>query len=231
MSIKKLLGTGACMVIIGISAGASYGLFQRLTAQVATPANAQSDANAHNTSSDGTASAQFVAASVTTWIPPEKSDVSTPVLDKPATFVQPEPPLLRYASTQTDSAASIAPSLPLFAHIEEEIVFGATPTLKATTETVAAPKKVARNSNAVAREITVASAPRSTITPGTLRRFRGKGEGEQNSSDKDGTFEQQFPPTTALQPAKIRRPTVAATTRATRRSARFRQTWATGVYR
>lgn len=237
MSIKKLLGTGACMVIIGVSAGASYGLFQRLTAQVATPALAQADPAP---AVDNPAAAQFVASNVTTWIPPEKSDVNAPVLEQPTVFLQPEAPLLSYAASTSGTIDSTAPALPLFAHLDDAPLLTTAPAQDAqassTDEVTPAPQKTARKSAPapVAREVVVAAAPRSFTAPGTLRRFRGteneKGETADNS-DQDGVFEQQFPPRTALQPARVRRPTAASTTRATQRNARFRQTWATGVFR
>ncbi len=135
---------------------------------------------------------------------------------------------------QTDGATSTVPSLPLFAHIDEAIVLGTTPALDNDGSTVvAAPKEVARQTQSVATEVIVASAPRELTSPGTLRRFRGTGATGNNKgfSGQDNGFEQNFPPKTALKPVKARRPTTAATKRATQRTARFRQTWATGVYR
>lgn len=226
MSVKKLLSTGACMVIIGVSAGASYGLFLRLTEQVAAPALAQTVSNTQSAPSDTAAQSQFVAAGVSTWTPPVKSDVPTPVLVLPTGVDQPEPPLLRYASITTDKSASIAPSLPLFAHIEDAIV------LDARLQTAVLPSKT-QNARPAAREVVVASAPLGIITPGTLRRFRGQNETNNQTSngDQDGVFEQDFPPTTALQPLQPRRPTPAAGARATQRIDRIRRVWSTGVYR
>ncbi|SFR64955.1 hypothetical protein [Litoreibacter janthinus] len=224
MSVKKLLGTGACMVIIGVSAGASYGLFQRLTDQVATPAVAQSVAASELAPASKIANSQFVAASVTTWTPPEQSEVTPPVLIKPAAFTQPEPPLLQYTTIQTDDAARMSPDLPLFAHIDDAIVVDDTP-----STSVASVKRKPQ-----AREIAVAAAPLGIVAPGTLRRFRGQGETETkgaSNSDQDGIFEQQFPPRTALQPLQPRRPTAAASSRAAQRIDRIRKVWSTGVYR
>lgn len=238
MSIKKLLGTGACMVIIGVSAGASYSLFQDLTGQMATSAVAQTEADVLEAPSTDVASAQFVAAGVTTWIPPEESDVSAPVLDKPAAFVQPEPPLLRYSPVQTNEAASETPATPLFAHIDDAVILGSTPeTSDPDTSSAASATlpKVTSQPQDVAREVIVASAPRASATPGTLRRFRGTGVGlDQNGDLKESEpdrFEESAPTQQAVKPAQPRRPTVARTTRATQRTARFRQTWAVGVYR
>jgi len=235
MSIKKLLSIGACVVIVGVSAGASYGLFLRLTEQVAAPALAQTVATTQSVSSDTTAQSQFVAAGVSTQTPPVKSEVPTPVLVLPTGVDQPEPPLLRYASITTDTSASITPSLPLFAYIEDAIVIDArlqTAVLPNKTQNTRSAAK-AQSARPAVRDVVVASAPRGTIAPGTSRRFRGQNEtrGNAPSGDQDGVFEQSFPPRTALQPAQPRRPTTAASARATQRIDRIRRVWSTGVYR
>ena len=227
MSIKKLLSTGACMVVIGVSAGASYGLFQRLTTQVATPAHAQTNTATEQVATGTAKPSEFVAASTKVWTQAEVSDVAALVLIKPTAVDQPEPPLLRYATTTTDDAASITPSLPLYAHIEDVVI------LDAASKAVVLPKPPAQKPQAVAREVVVASAPRSITTPGTLRRFRGHNETDSKGStgDQDGIFEQVFPPRTTLQPVQPRRPTAAASRRALQRSDRLRRVWSTGVYR
>ena len=147
MSIKKLLGTGACMVILGVSAGTSYGLVQRMTQQAGTVETASVEATPVSTQAEEVASAQFVAAGVTTWIPPEKSNVTIPDVSLPASFDQPESPLLEYSATSADPAASETPVLPLFAHIDETIVQGTSP----AQPTAEAP--------------IIASVPRAAINP------------------------------------------------------------------
>ncbi|MEP3348233.1 MAG: hypothetical protein ABJN34_17655 [Litoreibacter sp.] len=236
MSIKKLLGTGACMVIIGASAGASYSLIQGLTQQdlateVAYAAPSQIEAEAPDTAPEN-----FVAASVTTWTPLEESNVGVPELKNPSALLEPNPTQLRYSSTNTDAALHIAPALPLFAHIDETVV--ATPKIEVpATRPVAKAAKIHRTPkqiSPVAREIKVASAPRSIVTPGTLRRFRGTNEAQTqnpNHNDRSSVLEQIFPQKTKLKPQQSRRPTTSRTVDAVRRNVRFRQTWSTGVYR
>ncbi|RLJ36303.1 hypothetical protein BCF46_3771 [Litoreibacter meonggei] len=226
MSFKKLLSTGACMVIIGISAGTSYGLFQRLTEQVATPALAQTLPTKPLAVSETAEQSRFVAAGVTMWTPQEKSNVPTPMIVLPTGTDQPEPPLLRYAPIATNDATSVTPTLLLFAHIEDAVILDARP------RAIALPKPTAE-ARPVARDVVVASAPHNITTPGTLRRFRGQNTGKNStsSSDQDGIFERIFTPQTALQPLQLRRPTTAASARTAQRLDRFRSVWSTGVYR
>lgn len=236
MSIQKLLKTSACMVIIGVSAGVSYGQFQRLTAQVEPSEVAQtSEIVAPNSSPK---SARFLAASVTTWTPAAPSGVDALVLSKPNQAAQPEPPLLRYAAVKSDVNSSTAPVLPLYAHASETVILQPSP--DTDTKAASAASSVAKStrgpkleSSTAGRSFSVASAPRSTVAPGTLRRFRGTDENETGNTDQggdsDGIFEHQFQNRTVLIP---HRPTVSTGTRATRRAAvRFRKTWSTGVYR
>ncbi|WP_298262202.1 hypothetical protein [uncultured Litoreibacter sp.] len=239
MSIKKLLGTGACMVIIGVSAGASYGLIQNLTSPAEDPVVAQVSPEVE-APTDTAAPAKFVAAAVTTWVPPEKSNVATPVLDKPASIEQPEPPLLRYTSISSSITDNIPTSTPLFAHIENDVVPETAAPLQETASTAAAtaPSKPVTSAAPapMALEIIVASAPRAIATPGTLRRFRSHTETSQdrgNGPTETGNsqFDTTVPREPVLKAAKPRRPSAARATRAVQRNARFRQTWATGVYR
>lgn len=237
MSIKKLLGTGACMVILGVSAGTSYGLIQRMTQQASAHETAHAAATPVSVQADEIASAQFVAAGVTAWTPPEKSNVTVPDVSAPASFDQPESPLLEYTSVLSDTGGSVAPVLPLYAHIDETIIQGSSPAQAEVEETPSvadsAPAQAATPGRTnPAREVIVASAPRELVTPGTLRRFRSTGEDQSSdASDGEGAFEQNFPPRVALKPARPFRPSAERTSRAVERSARFRQTWATGVYR
>lgn len=217
MSIKKLLGTAACMVIIGVSAGVSFALVQRLTTQVAHGAHAQTAAEvqvskAADIVAKPEAEAQTFAA---------KSDVILPVLIAPQANALPEPPLLRYLPVRTDDAARVSPDLQRIVRLDDEIVVDPMPQIASVT-----PAAKAYNTDAVASVAPLRFAP-----AGSSMRFRGHDNKDSASDDNDGIFEQIFPARTVTKPRRTVRPTPARAVRSAQRVDRLRRLWAIGVYR
>jgi len=225
------------MVIIGVSAGVSYGQFQRLTAQVASsPTATQADASA--TATPAAQTAAFVAASTTTWTAAKPSGVAQPALVKPVALVQPEPPLQQFTATTAEPATRMAPQLGAgIAALVDPILETATPedlqelALASPAPVVTSVARKQPRATAAPKKLGVA-----TTAPGTIRRFRnfeGTTQETRNapSRDPDGTFEQVFPQREVARAPRANRPSVRASTRAAQRQARFQRTWSTGVYR
>lgn len=226
MSIRKLLGTAACMAIIGVSAGISYGQFQRLTAQVA-PSDPMplAAAQADTVPLVQPQRAEFVSGSVTTWTSAEASEVTQPTLIKPVFQAQPEPPIAQF-ETGAEIARAPAPILePLdTAEAEAPVIEGETPALLTATFTpVPTEPETLTYGSALASKPALAAIP----SPRDMRRLRSVAS---TSGETDVSVDEKPVPPRKLA-AKPKRPALNASTRAAQRVARFERIWVTGVYR
>lgn len=226
MSIRKLFGTGACMIIIGVSAGVSYGQFQRLTAQISpqsassiafvTSANAQSSVSSRGGQSVSTGGAQSIggggAVGATATEKDDPSDVTAPLLIRPRAQVQPEPPLFRFSTTETAPETRQAPQMELSVHGSDPVVVDTAP----ASQTSRAPSPAVP-------EVEVAAAPVAVASPQPLRSFTAPAAAQGTATRPE------LPPAVTLTPRSSS--ALSASARAARRTIQLDKIWITGVYR